>query len=81
MPEHFSSPLLQLAKDFAPIELVSCPSGTGQLIAAIKNDEIDIAIALTEALITGIAKKTAEYKLIGTVQSPFCSLPVNLLLT
>lgn len=45
--------------------------GTGQLIAALKADEIDISIALTEALITGIVKKTAEYKIVGTyVTSP-----------
>lgn len=40
--------------------------GTGQLISALKANEIDVAIALTEALITGIVKKTAEYKLVGT---------------
>ncbi|KAI5476839.1 NMT1/THI5-like domain containing protein [Pseudohyphozyma bogoriensis] len=71
VPEHFSSPLLQLAAKDPSIELVSCGSGTGQLITAIRNNEIDIAIALTEALITGIAKKSADYKIIGTyVTSP-----------
>ncbi|KAK4704234.1 hypothetical protein P7C70_g1983, partial [Phenoliferia sp. Uapishka_3] len=71
VPEHFASPLLQLAAVDPSIELVSCPSGTGQLIAALKADEIDISIALTEALITGIAKKTADYKIVGTyVTSP-----------
>lgn len=45
--------------------------GTGQLIAALKADEIDLSIALTEALITGIAKQTASYKIVGTyVTSP-----------
>lgn len=83
VPEHFSSPLLQLAARDPSLELVSCGStslpplrllppanhlagGTGQLISALKADKIDIAIALTEALITGIAKKTAEYKIVGT---------------
>jgi ABC-type nitrate/sulfonate/bicarbonate transport system substrate-binding protein len=32
----------------------------------LKANEIDISIALTEALITGIVKKTAEYKIVGT---------------
>lgn len=32
----------------------------------MKANEIDISIALTEALITGIVKKTAEYKIVGT---------------
>lgn len=71
MPEHFSSPLLQLAAQDPSIELVSCPSGTGQLISAIKADEVDVVIALTEALITGIVKRTAEFKIVGTyVTSP-----------
>uniref|UniRef100_A0A8H7Y3M7 Uncharacterized protein n=1 Tax=Psilocybe cubensis TaxID=181762 RepID=A0A8H7Y3M7_PSICU len=58
--EHFSSPLLQFAEQDAgkTFTLVECPSGTGQLISRLTNDEIDIAIALTDPLITGICKKT-----------------------
>ncbi|GAA5832820.1 hypothetical protein JCM11251_005776 [Rhodosporidiobolus azoricus] len=71
VPEHFASPLLQLAAQDSSIELVPCPSGTGQIMSAIKDDKIDVAIALTESLIAGIAKKTAEFKLVGTyVTSP-----------
>jgi len=71
--EHFSSPLLQFAeadqgKTFA---LVECPSGTGQLVSRLTNDEIDVAIALTDALISGIAKGSQSYKLVGSyVTSP-----------
>ncbi|GAA5902387.1 substrate-binding domain-containing protein [Sporobolomyces salmoneus] len=69
--EHFSSPLLQLAEKDQSIELVECPSGTGQVMSRIKANEIDVAIALTESLLAGIAKKTAEFKLVGTyVTSP-----------
>lgn len=51
--------------------LVECPSGTGQLIARLTNDEIDVAIALTDALIAGIAKGSKAYKLVGSyVNSP-----------
>ncbi|GAA5913456.1 hypothetical protein JCM6882_001965 [Rhodosporidiobolus microsporus] len=71
VPEHFASPLLQLAAQDSSVELVPCPSGTGQIMSAIKDDKVDIAIALTESLIAGIAKKTAEFKLVGTyVTSP-----------
>lgn len=35
-------------------------------MAALKAGEIDLSIALTEALIAGIVKKTAEYKIVGT---------------
>ncbi|KAF9243415.1 periplasmic binding protein-like II [Melanogaster broomeanus] len=71
--EHFCSPLLQFAavdqeKTFT---LVECPSGTGQLISRLTNDEIDIAIALTDPLIAGIAKGSQAYKLVGSyVTSP-----------
>ncbi|KAG9314999.1 hypothetical protein JVU11DRAFT_4108 [Chiua virens] len=71
--EHFCSPLLQFAaadqdKTFT---LVECPSGTGQLISRLTNDEIDIAIALTDPLIAGIAKGSKAYKLVGSyVTSP-----------
>jgi hypothetical protein len=45
--------------------------GTGQVMSRIKANEIDVAIALTESLLAGIAKKTAEFKLVGTyVTSP-----------
>ncbi|GAA5940137.1 hypothetical protein JCM3775_007274 [Rhodotorula graminis] len=71
VPEHFASPLLQLAAKDMSIELVPCPSGTGQIMSAIKAGEVDLAIALTESLIAGIAKKTADFKLVGTyVTSP-----------
>ncbi|GAA6010613.1 hypothetical protein JCM10207_007765 [Rhodosporidiobolus poonsookiae] len=71
VPEHFASPLLQLAAKDDTIQLVPCPSGTGQIMSAIKAGEVDLAIALTESLIAGIAKNTAEFKLVGTyVTSP-----------
>ncbi|KAF8126901.1 periplasmic binding protein-like II [Boletus edulis] len=71
--EHFCAPLLQFAtadqdKTFT---LIECPSGTGQLISRLTNDEIDIAIALTDPLIAGIAKGSKAYKLVGSyVTSP-----------
>jgi len=52
---------------------VECPSGTGQLISRLEADEIDIAIALTDPLISGIAKGSKAYKLIGS----FVSTPLN----
>lgn len=40
-------------------------------MSRLKANEIDVAIALTESLIAGIAKQTAEFKLVGTyVTSP-----------
>ena len=44
------------------------PGGTGQLIKAIKDKDIDVAVALTESLIAGVVKKSAapeEYRLVG----------------
>ncbi|KNZ62530.1 uncharacterized protein VP01_1259g3 [Puccinia sorghi] len=75
VPEHFSAPLLQLLetdKALAEwVELVPNPSGTGQMIAALKDRSIHLAVALTESLIAGIILGKGDYKLIGTyVTSP-----------
>jgi len=73
--EHFSSPLLQYAEMDAgkTFTLVECPSGTGQLIARLTSGEIDIAIALTDALISGIANGSTAYRLVGS----YVSTPLN----
>ncbi|KAF9048425.1 periplasmic binding protein-like II [Panaeolus papilionaceus] len=73
--EHFSSPLLQFSEQDGgkTFTLVECPSGTGQLISRLTNDEIDIAIALTDPLISGIANGSKAYKLVGS----FVSTPLN----
>lgn len=74
VPEHFSMPLLQLAASpwgQEHLELVPQPSGTGQMLTSFNGDDplarqIDVAIALTEALIAGIAKGRQDYELVGT---------------
>lgn len=73
--EHFSSPLLQFASHDrnTTFTLVECPGGTGQLISRLSNDEIDVAIALTDALIAGIANGSKAYKLVGS----YVSTPLN----
>ncbi|EIW57600.1 periplasmic binding protein-like II [Trametes versicolor FP-101664 SS1] len=73
--EHFSSPLLQFAEADGgkTFTLVECPSGTGQLIGRLEKDEIDVAIALTDPLISGIAKGSTAYKLVGS----YVTTPLN----
>ncbi|KAA1467629.1 periplasmic binding protein-like II [Dentipellis sp. KUC8613] len=73
--EHFSSPLLQYAEQDQgkTFTLVECPSGTGQLISRLAENEIDVAIALTDPLISGIAKGSKAYKLVGS----YVSTPLN----
>lgn len=74
VPEHFSLPILQLAKSAwgqDHLELIPQPSGTGQMLTSFNAEDpslrkIDIAIALTEALIAGIAKGRTDYELTGT---------------
>ena len=46
--EHFASPLLQYADDDkgATFTLVACPGGTGQIIRALEEDEIDVAMCV-----------------------------------
>ncbi len=53
------------------IELVLQPSGTGQMLTSFDasqsgGQKIDVAVALTEALITGIAKGRTDYSLVGS---------------
>ncbi|KAF7336723.1 Periplasmic binding protein-like II [Mycena venus] len=73
--EHFSTPLLQFqdADENQTFTLVECPSGTGQLISRLTKDEIDVAIALTDPLISGIANGSTAYKLCGS----YVSTPLN----
>ncbi|EST10038.1 hypothetical protein PSEUBRA_000441 [Kalmanozyma brasiliensis GHG001] len=72
VPEHFAAPLHHLAATTwgkENIELVSQPSGTGQMLTSLdasSGQKIDVAVALTEALITGIAKGRTDYKLVGS---------------
>ncbi|KAG8919143.1 hypothetical protein FRC01_001450 [Tulasnella sp. 417] len=72
--EHFASPLLQYAEDDGgkTFTLVSCPGGTGQIIKALEDDQVDVVIALTDGLIAGIAKGK-PYKLVGS----YVSTPLN----
>lgn len=77
IPEHFASPLLLLSRTSwgeANLELVSQPAGTGQVLTSFDGGEdqkIDVAIALTEALIAGIAKGRKDIKLVGSyVKTP-----------
>ncbi|KAI9239733.1 MAG: hypothetical protein BYD32DRAFT_410446 [Podila humilis] len=79
VPEHFSSPLhmaIELGffeREGVVVERVCCPSGTGEMTAKLIDGSLDIAIALTEGLLAGIAKGHDAYKIIGTyVESPLC---------
>ncbi|WVO23903.1 uncharacterized protein IAS62_005261 [Cryptococcus decagattii] len=65
--EHFLSPLLQFVeKDKGgTVELVECPGGTGEMQVKLKNGEIDLCIALTDALIAGLANGQTSYKIVG----------------
>ncbi|WWD00706.1 hypothetical protein V866_007641 [Kwoniella sp. B9012] len=65
--EHFLSPLLQFAEQDKgdTFELVECPGGTGEMQVKLKNGEIDLCIALTDALIAGLANGQDSYKLVG----------------
>lgn len=74
VPEHFSMPLLQLAESSwgkEHIALIAQPSGTGQMLTSFHAEDpskrqIDVAIALTEALTAGLAKGRGDYELVGT---------------
>ncbi|KAH6611285.1 hypothetical protein Trco_001305 [Trichoderma cornu-damae] len=78
VPEHFSTPLHFAQKHHGlDAALIPFPSGTGHMITALRADEIDVGIGLTEAWIAGLGKEGFEgdggYRLVGTyVETPLC---------
>ncbi|KAF8932558.1 hypothetical protein BGZ58_006995 [Dissophora ornata] len=60
-------------KEGVVVERVCCPSGTGEMTAKLIDGSLDVAIALTEGLLAGIAKGHDGYKMVGTyVESSLC---------
>ncbi|KAG8978232.1 hypothetical protein FRB90_008545, partial [Tulasnella sp. 427] len=89
--EHFASPLLQYAEEDGgkTFTLVSCPGGTGQIIRALEDNEVDVVMyinsmvdkahqltLLCRALTDGLIAGIAKgkpYKLVGS----YVSTPLN----
>eukprot|EP00009_Paramoeba_aestuarina_P005170 CAMPEP_0201519790 /NCGR_PEP_ID=MMETSP0161_2-20130828/10248_1 /ASSEMBLY_ACC=CAM_ASM_000251 /TAXON_ID=180227 /ORGANISM="Neoparamoeba aestuarina, Strain SoJaBio B1-5/56/2" /LENGTH=538 /DNA_ID=CAMNT_0047917941 /DNA_START=205 /DNA_END=1821 /DNA_ORIENTATION=- len=47
--------------------------GTGEMISALKNGEVDVVVALTEGLVKDITTSDSPIRLLGTyVESPLC---------
>lgn len=80
VPEHFSTPLYFAQRHFAlGARLIPFPSGTGHMITALRDGEIDVGIGLTEGWVAGLGKPDLEgdggYKIVGTyVETPLCVL-------
>lgn len=76
IPEHFLSPVfLALKHKFFKhsIEFVPVIEGTGRLVKLLNEDEVDVAIGLTEGFVSDIAKGNNNNTIIGTyVKSPLC---------
>ncbi|CUM67479.1 uncharacterized protein PRCAT00005176001 [Priceomyces carsonii] len=79
IPEHFSTPLFLAEKQEyykskgLEIEFIPVLEGTGRLIKLLNDNEVDIAIGLTEGFIADIAKGNEAYKVVGSyVTSPLC---------
>jgi len=73
--EHFTLPLIEgIKKGFftqCPITLHEYPHGTGSMVRALENNEVQIAIALTEGLIAAKINENAKYRIVATyVSSP-----------
>lgn len=79
VPEHFSTPIYFAQKHYGlDAVLTPFPSGTGAMITALRANEIDIGIGLTEGWIAGLGKEGIEgdggYRLVGTyVDTPLCT--------
>ncbi len=76
VPEHFNLPWLLAIEErrFPHVELdvewIDFPGGTGEIMAALANDEIDIATPLTEGAIASIANGNPSKLVRLWVESP-----------
>mmetsp|Transcript_29222 Transcript_29222/g.41133 ORF Transcript_29222/g.41133 Transcript_29222/m.41133 type:complete len:295 (-) Transcript_29222:64-948(-) len=77
VPEHFSLPWYKgqengtFKKHNVEIQLEVYPRGTGSMCRALRNNELDVAVALTEGIISDIANCGSEYAIIATyIDSP-----------
>eukprot|EP01128_Nolandella_sp_AFSM9_P006304 TRINITY_DN3209_c0_g1_i2.p1 TRINITY_DN3209_c0_g1~~TRINITY_DN3209_c0_g1_i2.p1 ORF type:complete len:527 (-),score=101.08 TRINITY_DN3209_c0_g1_i2:40-1503(-) len=76
VPEHFNDPWHKaIAKGYFQeegvlVEWVTIPNGTGAMISALKAGEVDIIIALTEGLVSDIAKGSSLQLISTYVESP-----------
>jgi len=77
VPEHFSIPFEEAVKNGSfkkhniNVDLEVFPRGTGSMCRALRNNEIDIAVALTEGIISDIANCGPEIQICATyVESP-----------
>jgi len=77
VPEHFSIPLEEAVKlgifkkHNLNVELEVFPRGTGSMCRALRQNEIDIAVALTEGIIADIGNSGPDIQICATyVQSP-----------
>lgn len=79
VPEHFSTPLEFAKKHYGlDSKLLPFPSGTGHMVTALQNNEIDVGVGLTEGWIAALgkaqgAKKDVGFRIVGTyVETPLC---------
>jgi len=76
VPEHFNLPIHLCIEEglFAEkgihVEWVEFPGGTGAMNSALRNDEIDVAIILTEGIIKDIANGNPSKIILNYVSSP-----------
>lgn len=78
VPEHYLLPLhLASRNNLFPfdVELIPCPSGTGQMITLLREDKIDLAIGLTEGWVAGLltpeGAQKKGYNIVGSwVENP-----------
>jgi sulfonate transport system substrate-binding protein len=77
VPEHYSIPFTVgvtekiFEKNGVDVDIMEYPRGTGSMVKALADDHIDIAIALTEGLVSDKVQHDTNYSILGTyVESP-----------
>jgi len=76
VPEHFNLPWKQALADdaFSPtgvdVQYVDCPAGTGQMTSALRSNELDAALVLTEGAVADIVANDSNRLVKVYVDSP-----------
>ncbi len=78
VPEHFNLPIHLAIENKAfesrgvKVEWVTFSGGTGEMTKALRNDEIDLCILLTEGIVNDIVKGNPSRIISNYVTSPLC---------
>ena len=67
VPEHYNAPVKRALQDRYDAEWITYPSGTGAMLEALENGELDMAIVLTEGVVKhALSNSQHSVEILGT---------------